>query len=110
MSQEINKGNPLAIFPEGTISKDAPKLAPFKSGAFAIAIQKQVPVVPVSFITNWKILQRSGLWNGRSGPGIAEVVIHKPVITIGLNKNDVNQLQQKVRSIISGPVTCAENQ
>jgi len=104
MSQEIDKGNPLAIFPEGTISKEAPKLAPFKSGAFAIAIQKQVPVLPVTFVTNWKLLSRSGFWMGKAGPGIAEVVIHKPIITTGLNKKDIDQLQQQVQTIIRGPL------
>ena len=105
MSQEIDKGNPLVIFPEGTISKKAPKLAPFKSGAFSIAIQKQVPILPVTFITNWKRLQRSGIWKGKAGPGIAEVIIHKPINTTGLHKENIDQLQSKVEAIIEGPLS-----
>ncbi|MCE9540701.1 MAG: 1-acyl-sn-glycerol-3-phosphate acyltransferase, partial [Bacteroidetes bacterium] len=58
MSYAIDDGNPLVIFPEGTISKDAPKLTTFKSGAFAIAIQKQIPILPITFVTNWKLLSR----------------------------------------------------
>lgn len=104
MSHEIEIGNPIVIFPEGTISQEAPKLAPFKSGAFAIAIQKQVPILPVTFVTNWKLLQRSGFWKGKAGPGIAEVVIHKPIMTTGLNKKDINQLQMQVQTIINGPL------
>ena len=107
MSHEIEIGNPLVIFPEGTISKEAPKLAPFKLGAFAIAIQKQVPILPVTFVTNWKLLQRSGFWKGKAGPGIAEVVIHKPIMTTGLNKKDINQLQMQVQSIINGPLSAS---
>ncbi len=102
MSHEIDKGNPLAIFPEGTISRKAPALAPFKSGAFALAIQKQIPIVPVIFVTNWKRLQRGGFWKGKAGPGIAEVVISKPVITTGLGKDQIDQLQSQVQAIISG--------
>lgn len=101
--QEIDKGNPLVIFPEGTISKKAPTLAPFKSGAFVIAIQKQVPIVPVTFVTNWKLLQRGGFWKGKAGPGITEVVIHKPIITTGLSKRDIDQLQNQVQTIINSP-------
>ena len=101
ISQEIENGNPMVIFPEGTISKEAPKLAPFKSGAFAIAIQKQVPILPVTFVTNWKLLSRSGFWMGPAGPGIAKVVIHKPIITTGLKKDNINQLQTKVIDVIS---------
>ena len=106
MSQEIDKGNPLVIFPEGTISKHAPIMAPFKSGAFAIAIQKQVPIVAVTFVTNWKLLQRSGIWNGKAGPGISEVIIHEPIMTTGLNKENINQLQNKVEAIINNPLVC----
>lgn len=107
ISQEIDKENPLVIFPEGTISKEAPKLAPFKSGAFAIAIQKQIPILPVTFVTNWKLLSRSGFWKGPAGLGIAEVVIHKPIITTGLKKEDIIQLQNRVISIITGPLSIA---
>lgn len=107
MSHEIEIGNPLVIFPEGTISKESPKLAPFKSGAFAIAIQKQAPILPVTFVTNWKLLQRSGFWKGKAGPGIAEVVIHKPIMTTGLNKKGINQLQMQVQTIINGPLSAS---
>lgn len=104
ISQEIDKKNPLVIFPEGTISKDAPKLTTFKSGAFAIAIQKQIPILPVTFVTNWKLLSRSGFWKGPAGPGISEIVIHKPVITLGLKKEDMNQIKEEVIAIITGPL------
>ena len=109
ISQEIEKGNPMVIFPEGTISKEAPKLAPFKSGAFAIAIQKQVPILPVTFVTNWKILSRSGFWKGKDGPGISEVIIHKPIITTGLKKENMNQLQNEVIKIISGSLLISQS-
>lgn len=104
ISQEIDKKNPLVIFPEGTISKEAPKLTTFKSGAFAIAIQKQIPILPVTFVTNWKLLSRSGFWKGPAGPGIAEIVIHKPVITLGLKKEDMNKIKEEVIAIITGPL------
>lgn len=104
MSQEIDNDNPLAIFPEGTRSKDAPKLEPFKPGAFAIAIKKQVPIVPITFVTNWKRLQQGGIWRGKAGPGIAEVIIHKPIQTIGLNKDDITQLQMQVQGVINAPL------
>jgi 1-acyl-sn-glycerol-3-phosphate acyltransferase len=104
MSQEIDKGLPLMIFPEGTISKHAPKLVPFKSGAFAIAIQKQIPILPVTFLSNWKRLQRSGIWNGKAGPGISEVIIHKPIITNGLNKSHIDQLCNEVQKMVNEPL------
>ncbi|MDQ3108608.1 MAG: 1-acyl-sn-glycerol-3-phosphate acyltransferase [Bacteroidota bacterium] len=97
---EIDNGHPIVLFPEGTISKNLPQPGPFKPGAFTIAIQKQVPVLPITFRTNWKRLERSGMWKGRAGPGIAEIVIHKPVPTNGLTKEDIDPLQNQVRTMI----------
>ncbi len=105
MSQEIDKGNPLMIFPEGTRTKNAPQMEPFKAGAFAIAIQKQVPVLPVTFVTNWKRLEQGGIWKGKAGPGFSYVVIHKPVPTTGLQKKNILQLLDQVQDIINGPFT-----
>lgn len=101
---EIDRGHPLAIFPEGTIPKHVPELGEFKPGAFSIAIRKQIPVLPVTFVSNWERLQRSGLWSGKASPGFSDVIIHKPVFTKGLNKNDTDDLQNKVKAIIDTPL------
>lgn len=101
--QEIDKGNPIAIFPEGTISRKAPVMNSFKPGAFSVAIQKQIPILPITFISNWKILQRGSFWTGKCGPGISKVVIHKPVITQGLKSTDVDELKKNVKSMILSP-------
>ncbi len=101
MVQEIDKGNAVAIFPEGTISKQAPLLEPFKPGAFAIAIQKQIPILPITFVSNWRRLQRGGFWSGKAGPGIAHIIVNKPIITAGLSKKDIEQLQTQVQTIMN---------
>lgn len=104
MSKEIDSGNPLMIFPEGTRPKDPPNIGPFRAGAFAIAIQKQIPILPVSFVHNWKRLGIGGMFSGKAGPGICKVVIHPLVSTIGLKKNDLDQLQEQVREVIAVPL------
>lgn len=105
MLKEISEGNPLVIFPEGTISKATPRLGPFKTGAFAIAIQKQVPVLPVTFVNNWKRLRRGGIWKGEAGPGISEIIIHEPIMTAGLKKEHVDQLKHRVENIINSSLS-----
>ena len=105
MSQEIDMGNPLVIFPEGTRPKDPPNLGPFKPGAFAIAIQKQIPILPITFVDNWKRLGIGGMFKGKAGPGMGRVVIHQPVSTIGCKKNDIDQLQEEVKKIIAEPLS-----
>lgn len=105
MSQELRNGNPLVIFPEGTISKNAPKLAPFKSGAFALAIQNKIPILPVTFKNNWQLLQRSGIWSGSAHPGTSEVVIHPIVSCNEFSKEDSLKLQEIIEQIISKPLS-----
>ena len=93
MMQVIDLGHPLVLFPEGTISKSAPKLTEFKTGAVTLAIQKQIPILPLTFTTSWKRLQRKGLWVGKASPGIIEVIIHPLIYTNGLKKKDKDELQ-----------------
>jgi len=101
---EIDNGKPVMMFPEGTISKEAPQLTSFKSGAFAMAIQKQIPILPITFLTNWKRLQRGNFFTGKASPGLSEIIIHKPISTLGLTKNDVDFLQSQVYGIINEPL------
>lgn len=104
MMTVIDAGHPLVILPEGTIPKDAPKLGEFKTGAVSIAIQKQIPIIPVTQTTNWKRLQRSGFIKGASSPGISEVIIHKPISTKGLTRKDTEALQKQLHDVINGPL------
>ena len=92
------------LFPEGTISKSAPKLTEFKTGAVTLAIQKQIPILPLTFTTSWKRLQRKGLWVGKASPGIIEVIIHPLIYTNGLKKKDKDELQTTLRSIVNKPL------
>lgn len=104
MMEVIDTGHPIAIFPEGTISKLAPRLTEFKAGAVSLAIQKQIPILPITFTTNWKRLQRKGLWKGKASPGISEVIIHPFITTYGLTKTNADMLQSKLRSVINLPL------
>jgi len=98
-AEELDKGHCLAIFPEGTISKEAPKLRPFKNGPFRLAIQKQVDIVPVTFISNYKLLQDAPFFKGRCRPGIAGIVIHPAIQTMGMTENDLVSLRERVSNL-----------
>ena len=104
MMEVLESGLPLVILPEGTIPTDAPKLGEFKAGVTALAIQQQIPIIPVTQTTNWKRLQRRGMSNGKAGPGISEVIIHTPIETKGLTKADADDLLIKLRDIINVPL------
>jgi putative phosphoserine phosphatase/1-acylglycerol-3-phosphate O-acyltransferase len=72
-----NEGISLALSPEGTRSP-TPRLGEFKKGAFHIAMQAGVPMVPV-------VLRGAGdvMWRGAQTmrPGVIEVVVLPPVAT-----------------------------
>lgn len=96
----IDKGISVFLFPEGTISKRAPKMGKFKNGAFKLAIEKQVPIVPITFLNNWKILQAGSFFKGHAGPGIASAIIHKPIETKGMTLENLSMLREQVYQII----------
>lgn len=96
---EIDLGNSMFLFPEGKISSKG-KLLPFKNGAFKLAIDKQVPIVPVTFLNNWKLLQNGGFLKSHGRPGIARIIVHKPVSTAGMTEKDLVNLRSHVHQVI----------
>jgi len=62
----IRRGEPLGFFPEGTFRR-MPGLLPFRMGAFVVAAQARVPVIPVS-IRGTRSILREGHWLPRRGP------------------------------------------
>jgi 1-acyl-sn-glycerol-3-phosphate acyltransferase len=62
----VRAGRSVVFFPEGTRSRDG-KLAPFKKGGFHLALQAEVPVVPVAISGSYRILRPASL-QVRPGP------------------------------------------
>jgi 1-acyl-sn-glycerol-3-phosphate acyltransferase len=98
VSAEIQKGKSFALFPEGTIPATVPVMKSFKNGAFTVAIENQVPIIPVTFLTNHEILAENP--SGIARPGIARVIIHNPVETKGLTSEDLIPLRTQLFDII----------
>ena len=97
-AESIDNGDSLVIFPEGKIAPHPPKVEKFKNGPFRLAIEKQVAIVPVTFLDNWKMLHvEKKIW-GR--PGVARAIVHEPIPTKGLTLDDIDSLQKKVYAII----------
>ena len=93
-----DRGYSLIVFPEGTRSTDE-ELLPFKKGAFRIAIDTGLPVVPV-VIDGTQFINSPGSKIFR--PGTARVVICDPIETSGLtNKDDLNDLVRAVESTMN---------
>tara|TARA_B100001778_G_C18524021_1_gene600271 strand:- start:368 stop:1099 length:732 start_codon:yes stop_codon:yes gene_type:complete len=94
-AQKLKEGFDLLIFPEGTRSKNAPKMKPFKAGPFKLAIENQVPIVPIVFLDNYKRLEGGNLWFGKCGPGQSRMIVLEPISTKGLNNTDISHLMKE---------------
>ena len=101
--KKLNAGISLGIFPEGTVPGLDVELAPFKHGAFTMAIEHQVPIVPMTFLDNKRRFPWSfgGLIGASKGnPGILRVKIHDPIETKGMVKEDRVKLSDDVRKLM----------
>lgn len=86
----------VMIFPEGTRSTTEDML-PFKDGAFRLAIEAGVPILPLAVSGTGTALRKHDWRFGRSA---AEVRVLEPVETAGLTVRDVPALRDRVRQQI----------
>lgn len=82
---QISDGACVFFFPEGTRSRNG-RLGPFKKGAFRLALELGLPILPVSIRGTRKILRPDTM---DLTPGLAEIIFHPPIETAG---NDIDQL------------------
>jgi 1-acyl-sn-glycerol-3-phosphate acyltransferase len=77
--QAIDEGACIAMYPEGTIPLSSPRMKAFKNGAFRMAIDKQVPIVPVTFQSNYKVMNNPEKIFSPSRPAVVKVIVHEAV-------------------------------
>ena len=99
-ADELDEGRNLVIFPEGGIaSKNPPELARFKEGAFRLAIEKQIPIVPVTIPYNWILLPDDGKLLLHRHKNM--IIFHDPIETNNMTIEDIPSLKAEVFEIIS---------
>jgi 1-acyl-sn-glycerol-3-phosphate acyltransferase len=92
----LKAGNSFLIFPEGTRSRTG-QLLPFKKGGFIMAIEAQVPIVPVA-VHGGRDAMRKG--SAFVQPVTVTVRIGTPIPTAGLTMADRDALITRVRTDI----------
>jgi 1-acyl-sn-glycerol-3-phosphate acyltransferase len=95
-AESLRAGNSFLIFPEGTRSRTG-DLLPFKKGGFVMAIQAQVPIVPVA-ISGGRDAMRKGSPIVR--PVRVSVRIGRPIPTAGMTLEDREVLIARARAEI----------
>jgi 1-acyl-sn-glycerol-3-phosphate acyltransferase len=92
-----NRGVSIAIFPEGSRNRDQEGFLPFKKGGFVMAIDAQVPIVPV-VVESYKKLYDKVAGKMRTGP--LKVRVLPAISTAGMQRQQAQQLTQQVENLM----------
>lgn len=104
----LKKGINVIIFAEGKIPDDYPPiLHPFKNGPFRLAIEQNIPIIPVTIYNTWQKLWDDGKKFG-SNPGVCDIFVHNPIDTTALTIEDTEKLKEQVYNIIKNQLTTHE--
>ena len=96
--RRLKQGLSICIFPEGGVPEDeSVVLDTFKDGAFRLAINHQIPIVPMTFLDNKK---RFSYTFCSGSPGKMRVIIHPFIETKGLTIQDTKAVNEKAKSVI----------
>ena len=96
----INGGTSLIVFPEAKRTRDG-RVDEFQDGAFRVAQQLEIPIVPVSIVGSIQH-HRTGHW--MFWPATISVHLHDTIDTSGMCKEEVPGLRERVRDLVKGSV------
>ena len=105
--KRLKQGLSVCIFPEGLVPEEHIELADFKDGAFKLAINHQIPIVPLTFGDN---KERFSYTFFSGGPGLLRVKIHKFLKTKGLTLKDIKALKAHSRELILNQLHAFNNE
>ena len=99
-AEGVKKGYSQVIFPEGTRSKGGPHRE-FKAGSFKLAFMSGAPIVPFTIDGTWRIFE--GKKKIQKGQHV-KLIIHDPIETAGLSKEELAKIPQQVEHIVCAPL------
>jgi 1-acyl-sn-glycerol-3-phosphate acyltransferase len=96
MARLIGGARSLIVFPEGTRSQDG-TVGRFKGGIFLLAIDSELPVVPISIARSRFVMLKGRLM---TCPGEVTVTIHEPLPTTGITREQARAFAERVQEIV----------
>ncbi len=101
--RRLKQENSVCIFPEGGVPDDQSIiLDQFKDGAFRLALEHRIPIVPITFLDNKKRFSYK-FFSG--SPGLLRVKIHEFIDTNDLEIECRKVLKERTRKIILEELT-----
>ena len=94
--ERLPTGVSVLFFAEGTRSEDG-TIRPFKKGAFLVAVDRGLPILPVTVNGSRKVLPKKSLV---FTPGTIEVVVGDPIDTRGYTRDNLQELVELTRGVI----------
>jgi 1-acyl-sn-glycerol-3-phosphate acyltransferase len=95
--QRVKAGNSFLVFPEGTRSPDG-RLQPFKKGSFVMAIEAEVPVVPVACVGAQRVMPKQSV---KIRPGEIVVRFGRPIDLSAYGVEDRNEVARRVHDAVA---------
>ncbi|NEU06001.1 MULTISPECIES: lysophospholipid acyltransferase family protein [Clostridium] len=96
-TENLKNGQSMLIFPEGTRSKNG-QIGEFKKGSLRMAIKSGMPIIPVTVKGTYKIYE--GYKDAKKENKDCICIIHEPIYTKDLSKDELNGLVEKCQDII----------
>jgi len=97
-------GNSMMIFPEGTRSNDE-QIQPFKTGAFHLALDTRLPIMPIAIKGTAKAIRKGGFLISRNHE--IEVSILDPVLFESFKNMDAKKLAKEIQSKVAAEIELA---
>ena len=96
--KKINNGISIFFFPEGTRHN---QIGQFKKGAFRMALDLNLPILPVSIVGSEKIIPAKAI---KVRPGRAELIFHDPIAVTEYQNDRLRELVEKSHHIVMAPL------
>ena len=103
--QRLKNGTSIVLFPEGSRS-DTGELGKFKKGAYQMALNLKLPVVPVTINGSYHVMPKHS-WFFHPHP--LQLIIHEPIPTKNLPTDNLREVTSSIQTLLEQSRTTIES-